>query len=87
MTEYNRCCNCEKNLKEKDKFFHFRKCYNTNGKWAHRICEKCWWEYVIPNSEKIHFKCFGCDKHWPLWFFPKTKQKMKIKEEDIIQIL
>ncbi len=74
MTEYNRCCYCEKSFQTDEKF-HFRKCLNTHGRWAHRICSTCWWDFVIPQSEQVHFKCFGCVKKWPLWYFPKEKRK------------
>ena len=70
--KYNRCCYCEKQMQTND-IFHFRRCLNTHGRWAHRICSMCWWSIVIPQSENIHFQCFGCVKKWPLWFFPKIK--------------
>lgn len=81
--KFNRCCYCEKQINTKD-FFNFRKCLNEHGKTsAHRICSTCWWGIIVPQSEDVHFRCFGCVKEWPLWITPKSKMS---KVSQVIQI-
>lgn len=44
-----------------------RKCLNTNGVSAHRICNKCWWEPKIGFAvEERNHHCPGCIKALPL---------------------
>lgn len=83
--KYNRCCRCEAHITTND-IFSFRRCLNTHGRWAHRICPTCWWNHVVPESENIHFVCFGCQRKWPLWYIPKEKPK-KRQTAQIIQVI
>jgi len=78
------CCNCFNQIPDKTAYFHFRKCLNEHGRSAHRVCEKCWWEKIIPWSQQLHLKCPGCVKHLPL--IKNKKSTQKIKQEDIITI-
>jgi hypothetical protein len=83
--EENKCCSCEYKIRDDSEFFHFRSCLNKHGKWAHRVCKNCWWKIIIPISEEIHLKCFGCIKKLPFIKIPKIKQKISQKTQ-LIQI-
>lgn len=83
-TKFNKCALCEKNIMTLN-HLSFRKCLNTHGKNAHRYCNSCWFEKIVPLSEEIHLKCYGCERQFPLWFIPKTILDKTIKVQ-IIEI-
>lgn len=70
----NACCFCGSApaVAEGMPYFHFRACMNRHGRWAHRVCARCWWTLVVPISEFLHMKCLGCVNAWPRWYFPPS---------------
>lgn len=82
----NKCCMCEYSIRQGSEFFHFRKCYNEHGRWAHRVCKNCWFKIVVPLSQETHLKCYGCRKELPLWKFEKQQYKKKIDPKDVIDL-
>lgn len=84
--ESHKCSSCEYKIRGDQEFYHFRKCLNEHGKWAHRICKNCWWKIIIPFSEIVHLKCPGCLKKIPLWYHPKEKPKNLQKTVQVIQL-
>ena len=78
MSDYQNnviCCICCKTEVIGDMLIP-RKCLNTNGVAAHRICKLCWWEPKIGFAvEERNHDCPGCINGLPL---NKNKDTNKI---------